>query len=803
MRFYRPDDVDETDSGNGGSGSGMGGITTCDDEDGDCDRNDVIKIETGGSAVSSEKLIPTAVVSFVSRKSTVQKTVPTTVISRTKPTKHIKTVPTTISSQNMNIFDNISNSVAQHLTTILSTTPGDMPVSDTARNNDKLTTEEHQPSTTSYNDQITRTNGCSELDCNGSKDVKSTARPTKTSSAKSVSVTATLKQSTNNPRIMVEDISRTVVEQKLVLNATVSTVPARNVSDQRNSVTTPSANRITTRIPTSWLKDIVLQQNATATTRATPTAIDSKTRSSSAEKIEIHDNFVEKSSLNVCGGLLCGNGSCLDEGRNKGRCLCPMGRGGRNCNKEMNFTHPSFSGSSYLKFNQLMRFSKEFSFQIEFIADETNGLLIFGSGENHETDHFFALILVDGFLQFRFKCGPGFITISSSERIKLKIWQQVIIRKRKTTVTLQTNGASVTSWTGKCLKSEIETTLLHIGGVPRNLLQKRNIGLVEGFVGCFRKLIANRKMYNLSMEKTLALEGIDISDCTNGYCASSHCIGHSQCMPESSNTSRCLCPIGKSGPSCQKDETISIPKFSGSGFLKFTGLGSTAWSQIKIEVVVKPESQTGLILFNGDKINSGGDFISLNLNSGFVEFVFDCGTGSAVIRSRFKLALNQWHVIKASRNGKHGSLLVNNDKILHGASKGPFRMLKLREPLYIGGVEYFTDVPIVSKVHARFRGCIEKVLINKMKLKWTNSLGGYDVTNCHSHQCFQQQCSNHGHCEYHKGRTWCHCYLGFNGTRCEQETEINIPMFSGDSYLMFEDRRLLKQYVRFYVLSLD
>ena len=76
------------------------------------------------------------------------------------------------------------------------------------------------------------------------------------------------------------------------------------------------------------------------------------------------------------------------------------------------------------------------------------------------------------------------------------------------------------------------------------------------------------------------------------------------------------------------------------------------------------------------------------------------------------MSLNTWHVIRASRNGRFGTLKVNNDRVVNGTSKGPFSMLKLRQPLFVGGVKYFSDIPIGVEIHNHFRGCIEKVSWN-------------------------------------------------------------------------------------------
>jgi hypothetical protein len=75
-----------------------------------------------------------------------------------------------------------------------------------------------------------------------------------------------------------------------------------------------------------------------------------------------------------------------------------------------------------------------------------------------------------------------------------------------------------------------------------------------------------------------------------------------------------------------------VPSFSGQSFLQFYGLRRSVLSFVTGEIVFKPESGDGLILYNGYTTDRTGDFISLALRRGYVEFRFDLGTGPAIIR---------------------------------------------------------------------------------------------------------------------------------------------------------------------------
>jgi hypothetical protein len=57
---------------------------------------------------------------------------------------------------------------------------------------------------------------------------------------------------------------------------------------------------------------------------------------------------------------------------------------------------------------------------------------------------------------------------------------------------------------------------------------------------------------------------------------------------------------------------------------------SPLWNEF--ELVLKPEAEDGLILYNGNNNDGVGDFLALFLSRGFVEFAFDNGDGVTLVR---------------------------------------------------------------------------------------------------------------------------------------------------------------------------
>ena len=51
-----------------------------------------------------------------------------------------------------------------------------------------------------------------------------------------------------------------------------------------------------------------------------------------------------------------------------------------------------------------------------------------------------------------------------------------------------------------------------------------------------------------------------------------------------------------------------------------------------MSLVLMVNDSNGLIFYNGQKTDGKGDFISLSLSDGYLEFRYDLGKGPAVIR---------------------------------------------------------------------------------------------------------------------------------------------------------------------------
>jgi agrin len=79
-----------------------------------------------------------------------------------------------------------------------------------------------------------------------------------------------------------------------------------------------------------------------------------------------------------------------------------------------------------------------------------------------------------------------------------------------------------------------------------------------------------------------------------------------------------------------EDKYVGIvnPEFNGSSYIRLPRLEGVR-KTFSIEVYFMPRSANGLIIYNGQMRNGRGDFISLNLARGHLQFRFNLGSGIA------------------------------------------------------------------------------------------------------------------------------------------------------------------------------
>ena len=209
-------------------------------------------------------------------------------------------------------------------------------------------------------------------------------------------------------------------------------------------------------------------------------------------------------------------------------------------------------------------------------------------------------------------------------------------------------------------------------------------------------------------------------------------------------------------------------------------VNSFAYTRLLLEI--RPASSDGLLLYNGQS-GGGPDFIAVLLRDSVVEFRYNLGSGTAIIRGLSPLAANQWHTVEVVRNGKIGQLIVNDHIPAVGESGGGSFSLQLGGDLYVGGVPDYSQISFDIDLEVGFTGCIrllETTPTNEPITFLEDSTGRHNVVNCpSSRSCAEDPCANNGTCQTDplNRDIVCVCQDGFFGDTC-QYTRVDCTILN-------------------------
>ena len=155
---------------------------------------------------------------------------------------------------------------------------------------------------------------------------------------------------------------------------------------------------------------------------------------------------------------------------------------------------------------------------------------------------------------------------------------------------------------------------------------------------------------------------------------------------------------------------ITVPAFNTTSTLQYPPLQNVALATT-IVLSFNPASLHGLLLYSGD-VTIIRDFISLSLVDQRVEFRYDLGSGPAILISDI-VTLNSWHTVTAYRDGRVGSLQIDDGPIVNGSSQGTTSQLNLAGDLYLGGVFDASIVSIFAETEVGFTGCVQLLQVRR------------------------------------------------------------------------------------------
>uniref|UniRef100_UPI004038D3BE agrin-like n=1 Tax=Callospermophilus lateralis TaxID=76772 RepID=UPI004038D3BE len=377
------------------------------------------------------------------------------------------------------------------------------------------------------------------------------------------------------------------------------------------------------------------------------------------------------------------------------------------------------------------------------LSQEPQGLLLY-NGNAHDKD-FLALALL-----LRFDTGSGPAILTSSVPVEPGRWHRLELSRHWRQGTLSVDGG-----TPVLGESPSGTDGLNL---DTDLFGPERTSVGVGLKGCIHLLDVNNQRLELGPWQGVVSHSSGVGECGEHPCVPSPCHGGAPCQALGDDMFHCQCPPGRFGPTCAEEKSLCQPNpcrmlpkggakcecpagrrgmlcqtvsemdgsaqpfladFHGFFYLELRGLHTferDLGEKMALEVVFLARGPSGLLLYNGQKTDGKGDFVSLALHDQHLEFRYDLGKGAAVIRSKEPIALGSWIRVLVERNGRKGALRVGDGPRVLGESPVPHTMLNLKEPLYIGGAPDFSKLARAAAASSGFDGAIQLVSLGGCQL---------------------------------------------------------------------------------------
>jgi len=111
-------------------------------------------------------------------------------------------------------------------------------------------------------------------------------------------------------------------------------------------------------------------------------------------------------------------------------------------------------------------------------------------------------------------------------------------------------------------------------------------------------------------------------------------------------------------------------------------------------------------------------------------FRYELGGGAAQITSRDAVNDGKEHLVKVTRKGRNGKMMIDGTEPIIGSSSGILAMLNVEGNIYVGGLPDL-DLMTGGLHQENFVGCVADVTLNGEKMDlMSNSFDGRNVKPC-------------------------------------------------------------------------
>ncbi|KAI8430580.1 hypothetical protein MSG28_000802 [Choristoneura fumiferana] len=222
-----------------------------------------------------------------------------------------------------------------------------------------------------------------------------------------------------------------------------------------------------------------------------------------------------------------------------------------------------------------------------------------------------------------------------------------------------------------------------------------------------------------------------------------------------------------------------VPMFNGNSWLAMKRL-EDAYLNFDIEISFKPMDSNGLILYNSQNEERNGDSIALQLVDSVPQMVLEVTGSTLIVKGDRPLRLNTWHTVRMSRMYAKVAMNVDDTGPFTAELPNKLQAMELKQPLYIGGVRDYNQLPSVLGRPSGFIGCVGMLILGKQEKDiMMDSIDKYQVAECDS--CSPNLCLHDGICQEARNERGyvCLCPAGYAGQNCDHPGEGCRPRICG------------------------
>uniref|UniRef100_A0A1X7UPV7 Uncharacterized protein n=1 Tax=Amphimedon queenslandica TaxID=400682 RepID=A0A1X7UPV7_AMPQE len=479
--------------------------------------------------------------------------------------------------------------------------------------------------------------------------------------------------------------------------------------------------------------------------------------------------------LSPCSIDPCMNGgTCVEDGSTR-YCQCPVGYTGNNCSEVFSSDTPYFNGDSYT----LVPYSpnnnnSQSLINLHFRTSSQSGLLLYISEEDHSS--YLSLGIEAGLLSLRMRQEGSFIqSVARYHPVSDDRWHYVEVTQNGLEIKTEIDGyPNSTSLIDMFLIFEPAVT--YIGGFDNYTSLPSAVLQSSGFIGYINATIQLGGEALHIIDDSIAGRDIAHGEAA-GSCGPETCSNGGICVEESQSSFLCLCPIGFRGDTCEQDTEIIVPYFNTRSYAIVSNDAFSLYGGIDIDITLHTSSPNGLIYYLYDSTNVTNDYFTLYLEEGGIGIEYSMEGSAHIVSYQGNVSDNEWHLMTVQLNTSGLYLILDGSLVLY-SNNATLSSIYLTSPLFLGGLPNGLIADSVSG--SGLNGCIRDVQISNTSLGLieNNVLYGLGLLECPQSLCPLVQCLNGGTCVDSDVSVFgfeCSCPSGYNGTYCEVLLSTCIP----------------------------